>query len=281
MKVLVTGANGQLARCIADVAPPGYYFANREELDITKEDSLESTIARHSPDAIINCAAYTNVDGAESDYARAVQVNDIFELTEACNRHKIRLVQISTDFVFDGFKSTAYSEQDSVGPVSAYAKSKCAGEKNILNDPEGTGVIIRTSWLFSPYGKNFVKTMLKLGHEKSEIGVVDDQIGSPTSAHDLASFLVELLVPSLDRIHPKEIYHYCNSGVATWYDFAVAIMEIAELDCYVKPIHTLEYPLPASRPSYSVLSIRKVQRKFGLTPNHWRKSLKKVIESLI
>lgn len=280
MKILVTGADGQLGtelRGLAKASGMGWDFTDVGELDITDAEATARYVADTTPDILLNAAAYTAVDRAEDDLdrARAINASGPLNLAKAAQTSGIRLVQISTDFVFDGQKSTPYTEDDTPNPLSAYGKTKLEGEKAVL-ETSGNGVIVRTSWLYSAHGSNFVKTMLRLGREKESLNVVDDQVGSPTWARDLAQALIAIL-PRLDNTGP-EIYHYCNSGTASWYDFADAVMTLAGLTCEVHPIATAEYPTPAPRPAYSKMSTRKIRDRFGLVIPHWRRSLASLLD---
>ena len=221
---------------------------------------------------VVNCAAYTTVDKAEDDAEAAEKVNTLGPMLLA--RYGRRIVHISTDYVFDGTSCRPYTEKDSPNPVSVYGKTKLAGEKAVLDEAE-CAVIIRTAWLYSSFGKNFVKTMRRLGAERESLGVVFDQAGTPTYAADLAAAIVSML----PQIRPgmKEVYHFSNEGVTSWYDFAVAIMEESHLACAVRPIESSAYPTRAVRPAYSVLNKAKIRQDFGLTIPHWRDGLKRCV----
>jgi len=267
-RVLVTGANGQLGKSIHRISSNypelKIVFTDVEELDITKTEEVNAFFENHAFDYCINCAAYTAVDKAEEEVDKAFLINAtaVKNLAEACKTSGAALIHISTDFVFDGSKRTPYTEEDTPNPLSVYGKSKLQGEE-IIQKFWNKHFIVRTSWLYSEYGNNFVKTMLRLAETRKQISVVNDQIGSPTYAGDLASFLLEIInKPSKDY----GIYHYSNKGSLSWYDFAVEIFKQHKKAVRVVPIPTSAYPTAAKRPRYSVLSKKGNQR-------HWTKGL--------
>ncbi len=270
---LVTGANGQLGRELQVLLGDRAVYVGHKELDITNEAQVKSIAAARNFDAVINCAAYTAVDRAEDDGENADRANRLGPKLLA--RHGRRIIHISTDYVFDGRACRPYSEDAAPAPLSVYGKTKLAGEESVLEEAE-TAVVVRTSWLYSRFGGNFVKTMRRLGAERERLGVTFDQVGTPTCAADLASAIVAML----PHIKPgmKEIYHYSNEGVASWYDFAVAIMEISGLACRVYPIESSEYPTRAERPAYCVLNKAKIRKDFGLSIPHWRASLTQTLQ---
>ena len=276
IKILVTGGNGQLAQCLKDVVinDNKLYvdFQDLPALDITNKQQLESYFSNNELDYCINCAAYTAVDLAEgnSDLAYAVNSEGPKNLAEVCNKHQVKLLHISTDFVFDGKKQTPYMETDIPNPLGIYGASKWQGERNIQEAME-TYFIIRTSWLYSEYGNNFMNTMLKLSETRDEISVVSDQIGSPTYAGDLAGVLVKIVLSSSTNYG---VYHYSNSGAISWYDFAVEIFKQFGKTIEVKPIKTEDYPTEAKRPKYSVLEKSKLIGVFDTLIPYWRDSLK-------
>ena len=230
----------------------------------------------------MNCAAYTAVDKAENEEEKAFKLNhDIpANLAEAAVSNHAILIHISTDYVFDGTSNYPYKETDRVNPVSAYGRTKLAGEDCVLSG--SNNIIIRTSWLYSAHGNNFVKSMLKLGKERDTIGVVFDQVGSPTNASDLAAAILHIIKKIINSgIKYSSLYHYSNEGICSWYDFAVAIMRFAGLDCNVKPITTDQYPLPARRPVYSVFNKSKIKADFDLVIPHWEESLERAIRLLV
>jgi dTDP-4-dehydrorhamnose reductase len=243
-------------------------------------EQLEKIIKENNISSILNCAAYTAVDLAETEIEKAFLVNELgaFNLATIAKKHSLTLVHISTDYVFDGIACTPRHEDHPVNPSSVYGKSKLAGEQKIL-DIKPNGIIIRTSWVYSNFGKNFVKTILKAGSEREFLQVVYDQIGSPTNACDLAKLIVSLL-PKLQN-ETCEVYHYSNEGAISWYDFAQAICEMQKLACKVFPIESDEYVTSAARPNYSVLSKNKLKQKFGVEIPYWRESLKNYLSNII
>ena len=282
-KVLVTGAFGQLGTelQLLTAGNPEYIFTDvREEgavrrLDICDAAAVERFVAGNQIGAIVNCAAYTAVDQAESDVERcmAINVDGPVNLARSARRHGAALIQISTDYVFSGRRKSGipYCETDRRHPISAYGESKRACE-DAIRRIGCRGVIIRTAWLFSPFGKNFVKTMLRLGAEKPEVGVVADQFGTPTYARDLALAILTLLPQIGDR--RGEIYHFTNEGRCSWAQFARRIMAEAGLSCPVRDLTTDQYPTPAARPAWSVLSKEKIRRDFGVVTPQWEESLR-------
>ena len=273
--LLVTGANGQLGNELRLLLGDKAMYVGHEELDITDEKVVKEFFATRNFDFVVNCAAYTTVDKAEDDAEAAEKVNTLGPMLLA--RYGRRIVQISTDYVFDGTSCRPYTEKDSPNPVSVYGKTKLAGEKAVLDEAE-CAVIIRTAWLYSSFGNNFVKTMRRLGAERESLGVVFDQAGTPTYAADLAAAIVSIL----PQIRPgmKEVYHFSNEGVASWYDFAVDIMEKSNLACTVLPIESTDYPTRAVRPAYSVLNKGKIKRDFGLSIPHWRDGLRRCVRKM-
>jgi len=234
---------------------------------------INSFMAKHAIHAVINCAAYTAVDKAESEENTAYKINAtaVKNLAESALRNRIFLIHISTDYVFDGNHTQPYRTEDCTHPISAYGRTKLAGEHYIL-DSDIRAAIIRTSWLYSSFGHNFVKTMLRLGNERHEISVVADQFGAPTYAADLANVCLKMIAQS-QKITKPEIFHYANTGVISWADFAAKIMELAHLNCIVKPIKTSDYPTAAVRPKYSVFDLSKIQTAFNLEIPEWDRSL--------
>ena len=275
IKALVTGGNGQLAQSLKDVVNHqdelDVDFQDLPDLDITNKQQLESYFLNNELDYCINCAAYTAVDLAEeqSDLAYAVNAEGPKYLAEVCQKHQVTLIHISTDFVFDGQKRIPYLETDAPNPLSVYGASKLQGERNI-QDVMDTYFIVRTSWLYSEYGNNFIKTMLRLSETRDEISVVSDQIGSPTCAGDLAEVLIKIVLSSSISYG---IYHYSNGGIVSWYDFAVEIFKQLGKTIEVKPIKTKDYPTAAKRPEYSVLNTQKIEKEFETQNLNWRLSL--------
>jgi dTDP-4-dehydrorhamnose reductase len=284
-KILVTGSLGQLGRCLQDVANQysdfDYKFVDIDELDICNAEQIQHFFDEYKPDFCINTAAYTAVDKAEEDSQKAfdVNANGAKYLAESCLKYNTVLVQISTDFVFDGTKTTPYMESDLPNPISVYGASKWEGERHIQSIlPKH--IIIRTSWLYSPYGSNFVKTMLRLAETKTTLNVVNDQIGTPTNACDLAEGIMKVIFKhSLQELNNRMInfygiYHYSNEGACSWYDFAKKIFDIHNITINLQPIPASSFPTPAKRPMYSVLDKAKIKTAFGIQINSWEESLK-------
>lgn len=272
---LVTGANGQLGSELKLLLQDRAVYVDRAELDITDEAAVQAYANKREWEAIINCAAHTAVDKAESEAELAAQINA--KGPENLAKTGIPLIQVSTDYVFDGMNCRPYVETDETNPQTVYGQTKLAGERAVL-EHANTAVILRTAWLYSTFGNNFVKTMRKLGKERENLTVIFDQIGTPTYAKDLAQAIVDIL-PQL-KPGMKEIYHYSNEGVCSWYDFATAIMAQSDLNCEVLPIESKDYPTPAKRPCYSVLNKAKIKNDFGLKINHWAVSLADCVEKL-
>ncbi|MCT4616288.1 MAG: dTDP-4-dehydrorhamnose reductase [Marinifilaceae bacterium] len=278
MKVLITGANGQLGSEIKNLslqyAELEFIFTDYEDLDISDFDYLEQFVLKNKPNFIINCAAYTNVDLAEKESEIAFEINSesVMNLVAVAEKYQLKLIHISTDYVFDGTNNNPYSENVKVSPIGIYGKSKQRGEQYVL-DSSSESIIIRTSWLYSSFGNNFVKTMIRLGRERKEINVVADQIGTPTYANDLAKACLDIISKEEGINKNGKIYHFSNLGLASWYDFAVNIMTIANLDCKVNPISTDQYPTIAKRPKYSVLDKSKIMADFNIEIPYWRDSL--------
>lgn len=270
---LVTGANGQLGTALHTILKDSAVYIDRDELDLTDEAAVKSYLTHNPFECIINCAAYTAVDKAENDKDNAHKVNALAPLYLA--KYAQKLIHISTDYVFDGTNYKPYTETDTPNPVSVYGKTKLEGELNVLNNSQ-TAIIIRTAWLYSPHGGNFVKTMRKLGSERDKLTVVFDQIGTPTNAYDLAS-AIATIIPQLTTGN-KEVYHYTNEGVCSWYDFALEIMKLSKLPCQVYPLESKDYPTPAKRPHYSVLNKTKIKQHFNLDIPHWKESLEKCLK---
>jgi len=274
IKILVTGGNGQLAQCLKDVVindnELNVDFQDLPYLDITDKQQLESYFSKNELDYCINCAAYTAVDLAEeqSDLAYAVNAEGPKNLAEVCKKYQVKLLHISTDFVFDGKKQTPYIETDMPNPLGVYGASKWQGERYIQEVTQDY-FIIRTSWLYSEYGNNFMKTMLRLSETRDEISVVSDQIGAPTYAGDLAEVLIKI---ALSSSKAYGLYHFSNFGAISWYDFAVEIFRHFGKKIEVKPIKTKDYPTAAKRPEYSVLETTKIEKEFKTILN-WRLSL--------
>ncbi len=284
--ILVTGANGQLGselKLLAAEAPYQFLFTDIDELNLVDSQLVHAYFEKHKIDFCINCAAYTAVDKAEEDIktARLINADAVKNLAEACLQHNALFLHISTDFVFDGTSSVPLRESDLPNPVNAYGITKLEGEKLALaNCP--TTIIIRTSWLYSSFGNNFVKTMLRLAETRSELIVIFDQVGTPTYARDLARTLICIIDQCGER-NVKDlygIYHYSNEGVASWYDFAQAIFSEVGRDILVKPVLTSGYPTPAIRPHFLVMDKGKIKDTFNLSIPHWRTSLKDCLAKL-
>lgn len=281
--ILITGANGQLGnelRLMAENYPQfSYIFTDIAELDICDKAAVGAFVESHEVDAIVNCAAFTAVDKAEGEEAKAAMINSEApaNLAEAIERRGGTLVQISTDYVFPGNACKPIGEDSPTAPESAYGRTKLAGEIAAQKACRNT-VIIRTAWLYSTFGHNFVKTMMKLGRERGSLGVVFDQVGTPTYARDLARAIMEIL----SRGAVPGVYHFTDEGVASWYDFTVMIHKLAGISgCKISPIHTEDYPVPAARPHYSVLDKSKIKKTFGIEIPYWVDSLRECVDILL
>ena len=282
MRVAVIGKKGQLARALQDeVQTASYHFIGSKELDITDAKAVHSYFKQHSFDVIINCAAYTNVDGAEDEKAAAKALNHtaITHLVEQCKLHQMRLIHVSTDYVFDGKATAPYKEDATCDPISVYGQTKRGGELEILQS-DIDALIIRTTWLYSAYGHNFVKTMLKLAASNAHLKVVSDQIGRPTYANDLAEALITLVNRTQEWPKGASIYHFSNSGQCSWADFARAIFNAQKLEVEVKNCASTAFPTKAQRPHYSVLDLRKIQSHFQLVPRSWEEALAACLKQL-
>ena len=279
--LLVTGSTGQLGQSIKAMASnyPNYdfVFATRQQLDLSDEKSMTDFFQNNTFDVIINCAAHTAVDKAESEAELANQINHLAvqQLANIAKQHGSKLIHISTDYVFNGKQYRPYIETDDVAPQGVYGKTKLSGEQAIQNTLKTNAIIIRTSWVYSEYGNNFVKTMLKLGGERERLNVIFDQVGTPTYAGDLAKAILSV-VQSDDFSQTgfkTQIHHFSNEGVCSWYDFAKTIFELSNIQCQVSPIETKDYPTPATRPHYSVLNKAKIKQNYNLTIPYWKDSL--------
>ena len=285
MNILITGANGQLGSEIKAIASSyskfSFLYEDLPRLDICDFLELDQFVKAHNINAVINCAAYTAVDKAETDFETAEKVNalGVENLVKSMQSVNGKLIQISTDYVFDGTNHMPYVEADLVNPLGVYGSTKLNGENIILN-ANINGIVVRTSWLYSSFGNNFVKTMLRLGKEKNNLNVIFDQVGTPTYARDLAIACLDILSNNEQLNVKGKLYHYSNEGVASWYDFAKAIMEFGNLGCNLSPIETKAYPTPAKRPSYSILNKSKIKADFGLEIPYWRDSLQNCIRKL-
>ena len=294
MKILVTGKNGQLGRSINKIVnttngdnllPNEFIFVGREELDLSNNDSIINYFDNHDKfDIIINCAAFTAVDKAEEEQELANQVNHLAvkQLANIANEQKAKLVHISTDYVFNGEKDGPYKETDATNPINVYGKTKLAGEQALKEIMPTNAIIIRTSWVYSEFGKNFVSTMLRLGKERNELNVVSDQIGTPTYATDLAGAVLEIIDNKdyQDKKQSTEIYHYSSKGKISWHEFAKEIFKIAEVGCKVNPITTEQYPTPAKRPKRALMDKKKIVEKFSIKTHSWKLNLCSCINNI-
>jgi len=282
MNILITGCNGQLGNEMqllqAEKKEHRWFNTDVAELDITNREAIKLFVEENAIDGIVNCAAFTAVDKAESneEFCQKLNAEAPAFLAEAIEARKGWMVQVSTDYVFDGTAHTPYTENDDTCPTSVYGKTKLVGEFNVLKLCKRS-MVIRTAWLYSTFGNNFVKTMIRLGKERDTLGVVFDQIGSPTYAHDLA----QAIMTAIEKGIKPGIYHFTDEGVTSWYDFTKAIHRIAGINtCKVSPIHTADYPTPATRPAYSVLDKTKIKQTYKLDIPYWETSLKECIGKL-
>ena len=283
MNILITGCNGQLGNEMQllekEDAANNYFNTDVAELDITNVEAIEQFLAANNIDGIVNCAAYTAVDKAEAneEFCTLLNAEAPGYLAHAIGKRGGWMIQISTDYVFDGTQHLPYQEDEDTCPNSVYGRTKLVGEFNVLKLCQQS-MVIRTAWLYSTFGNNFVKTMIRLGNERPELGVVADQIGTPTYARDLARIIMTAISKG---IHPG-IYHFTNEGVASWYDFTKAIHRLAGITtCHVRPLHTSEYPTAAQRPPYSVLDKTKIKQAYGIEIPYWEESLKECIDKLM
>ena len=280
--ILVTGANGQLGNSIRLLAAGypqfAFVFTDVDTLDICDAPAVDAFVREKKADYILNCAAYTAVDRADDDEALCLRINRdaVKNLGEAARAVGARVIHVSTDYVFDGTNHLPYVETDATCPASVYGRTKLAGEEALLAVcPDA--VIIRTAWLYSEFGNNFVKTMLRLGSEREQLSVVFDQVGSPTYAGDLAAVILAVLIQAEEGAFVPGIYHFSDEGVCSWYDFAVKIMELGNAPCHVLPIESKEYPAKAARPHFSVLNKAKIKATYHVSIPHWEASLRKCI----
>ena len=282
MNVLITGANGQLGNEMRTLSAENpqhtYYFTDVQELDICDEQAVRAFVAANKIECIVNCAAYTAVDKAEDNAELCDKLNHVAPgyLAAAAEAVGASLIQVSTDYVFDGTAHTPYTEEVTPCPNSVYGRTKLAGEEAVLTNCS-RAMVIRTAWLYSIYGNNFVKTMIRLGREREALGVVFDQIGTPTYANDLA----RAIFAAINQGVVPGIYHFSNEGVCSWYDFTKSIHRLAGINtCKVSPLHTDEYPAKAPRPAYSVLDKTKIKQTFGIEVPHWEESLARCVATL-
>ena len=282
-KILVTGSDGQLGSELRFLSKEyknyKYFFTDKKELDICNSSLVQKFVNHHKINVMINCAAYTAVDRAETEQELAYEINHIGieNLAIIAKKNLCKLIHISTDYIFDGTKTFPYTEEDIPNPQSIYGKSKLAGEQALKNINPDNSIIIRTSWVYANIGDNFVKTMLRLGQNRTKINVVADQMGSPTYARDLAQIIIQILPQIENKI--VAIFHFTNDGVCSWADFAIEIFKIKDINCKVNPITTLEYPTPAKRPSFSVMDKRKIKEFFDLKIPNWKESLVRMLKT--
>ena len=290
MKILVTGKNGQLGKSIHKIVTSNeqnseFVFVGRETLDLSSQDNIINYFNNNSFDIIINCAAYTAVDKAEKEVELANYINHlaISKIAEISNEHKVKLIHISTDFIFDGVSEKAYLESDDPNPLNIYGKSKLEGEVAVCAAMQKNAIIIRTSWLYSEYSNNFVNTIIRKAQKFDELSVISDQFSSPTNASDLAKVIIHIINHKKFRNHDQltQIYHYSSYGVCSWFEFAREILELANIDCQVNPIETKDYLTAARRPKYSFLNTDKIVKGFGLEIPFWKDSLKASIDNLL
>lgn len=284
--VVVTGKNGQLGWELQQLASSldqqfHFIFTDRDLLDLSKPESIAPFFEQFYPNYFINCAAYTAVDKAESEKQLALTINgtSVGVLAECCEKHHCKLITISTDYVFDGNGAAPYKTDTPTDPVNYYGHTKAIGEA-LAQKHNPSSIIVRTSWVYSEHGNNFVKTMLRLMRERPELKVVNDQVGSPTYAADLAKALLKIVELDIEGKSYAGIYHYSNTGVISWYDFAVAIRDFAGLHSKLHPIPTIDYPTPAKRPAYSVMDTSKTPIDFGVSMRKWEDSLKECLNTM-
>ena len=282
MNILVTGKNGQLGRSIQKIVSNEkqaneFVFVGRNELNFSQNDNLEKYFKENNFDVVINCAAYTAVDKAEEQQESANQINHLAveKLATIAQKKNIKLIHISTDYVFDGESPHPYIETDKVNPINIYGETKLAGEKALQTIMPTNAIIIRASWVYSEYSNNFVDTMLRLGEDRDKLNVVNDQVGSPTYATDLANAILKIIDSTgyQTKSPATEIYHYSNKGKASWYEFAKEIFDLADIHCAVKPIATKQYPTPAKRPKNTLMNKAKITETFGVAIPNWKESL--------
>ena len=289
MLTLITGASGQLGKTLRSLVKQkkisrNFVFTSRNQLDLSDLNHIQRFIESHKFDLIINCAAYTSVDKAEYCHKEADRINHIAvkQIAEIAKSNNIKLIHISTDFVFDGLKNKPYFESDATSPINIYGKTKLEGENKILSIMKFNAIIIRTSWLYSEYGNNFVATILRLTQKNSNLNIVSDQIGTPTYAGDLAQAILQIIKSDKFNVLEKasEVYHYSNDGECSWYDFAKEIVNISGAKCLISPIKAKDYPTAAKRPKYALMSKKKISKEFDLKIISWKDSLKYCMNNL-
>jgi dTDP-4-dehydrorhamnose reductase len=282
MNILITGKNGQLGSEIQHLSSNytsfTFIYTDVIELDITEAELVDHFFKDNSIDLVINCAAYTAVDNAEDDFDLVNKVNNIAvkNLVEACIKYQAKIIHVSTDYVFDGSSNVPYIEADAISPIGVYGRTKRSGEEQLLNAAV-SGIIVRTSWVYSSFGNNFVKTMIRLGQDKESLNVIFDQVGTPTYARDLARCCLDIAIQTENWPAAPEVFHYSNEGVCSWYDFATSIMEIKKINCKLFPIETKDYPTKSKRPHYSVLNKSKIKAKFNMEIPYWKISLEQCL----
>jgi len=293
MRILVTGKNGQLGRSIKKIVVEkkitnltnyDFIFVGREELNLEHIESIKSYFDVNDFNIIINCAAYTKVDEAEENQKQSNLINHtaVREIAKIAKSKNIKLIHISTDFVFNGFKEKPYTESDTTSPLNIYGETKLAGELAVMSIMNSNSLIIRTGWIYSEFGNNFVKKILNLAKKNDTLDVVSDQFGTPTYAYDLALSILYIVGNNkfLENNQPSEIFHYSNKGESSWFEFAKEIISISGINCQLNPINTEDYPLDAKRPKYSILSKKKVMQEYNLNNKHWKDALKNCLKSL-
>ncbi len=285
--ILITGTKGQLGSELRELNASytnyTFTFISRSELDFSDPEAMQLWFRDKTFDTIVNCAAYTAVDKAESEQAlaRAINSTAVETLARIAKEKGISLIHISTDYVFDGMNFKPYLETDPTHPQGVYGQTKLEGEQAMLAINPANSLIIRTSWVYSRFGNNFVKTMLRLGGEREELGVIYDQVGAPTSARDLAQAILSIIQRlAINPQNATEVYHFSNEGVCSWYDFAKTIFELSDIHCHVKPIETKDYPAPAKRPHFSLLNKSKIKNNFDMTIPYWKDSLQNCLVAL-
>ncbi len=288
-KILVTGSNGQVGQELNALTSKfpnfEFVFVDVEDMDITNADAVQSYFEKHSFNYCINCAAFTAVDKAESaqEVAYAVNVEGVKNLANACNTHQAQLIQLSTDYVYHNSQNTPFKEGDSTNPQGVYALTKLQGDE-LAQKIQSASMVVRTSWVYSTFGHNFVKTMIRLGTERDTLGIIFDQIGTPTYAHDLALAILTIIqkveTGTIEQFKMAGVFHYSNEGVTSWYDFAKAIFRIENISCKVNAIETKDYPTPAKRPHFSLLNKHKIKTTFDIEIPHWEESLSACLQNL-
>ena len=293
MRVIVLGKNGQVGQSIQNIVNKishdnlknyDFVFVGRDELDLSKSENIQAYFEKNKFDVAINCAAYTNVEKAEVDENEASLINHmaVKEVATIAKKNNMKLIHISTDFVFDGDKREPYIESDKTSPVNIYGKTKLAGEFSAISIMKYNAVVLRSGWIYSDFGNNFVDTIIKNATLKGQLNIISDQFGTPTYANDLAQIIIDILNKDKfnEREMPSEIFHYSNEGECSWFDFAKEIVDILQIDCNLSPITSDDYPQLAKRPKYSVLSKKKISEEFDLNINYWKDSLKSCLQNL-